>query len=393
MHLVGEILDQHAGADARVLDPFCGTGTTALVCAERGLPCDTTDINPFLLWLARAKTRAYGRRAIASAAERAREVAAAMRRRGGTAWTPALHQIEKWWDAETLGALARGKRVIDGARGAAGDLLQLAFCRTLIERANVSFGHQSMSFKRAADRDAFDRGAIVATWTRAIESLCASAASPIATPPRALACDARGLDRALERGAYTCVVTSPPYPNRMSYIRELRPYMYWLGYLADGRAAGELDWQAMGGTWGVATSNVAKWSPADARQVPYARFDAILAAVARKSAVLSKYIHKYFYDMVDHVTGLNMVVAPGGSIHYVVGNSKFYDVMLPVEEIFAALFEHAGFTGATVRAIRKRTSKKELFEFVVSATKPAQPAKPTATASSSARRRSAPSSS
>lgn len=26
------------------------------------------------------------------------------------------------------------------------------------------------------------------------------------------------------------------------------------------------------------------------------------------------------------------------AIHYVVGNSKFYDVMLPVEEIFAALF-------------------------------------------------------
>ncbi|WP_322490103.1 hypothetical protein [Chloroflexus sp.] len=37
------------------------------------------------------------------------------------------------------------------------------------------------------------------------------------------------------------VITSPPYPNRMSYIRELRPYMYWLGYLNNGRDAGELD--------------------------------------------------------------------------------------------------------------------------------------------------------
>ena len=27
----------------------------------------------------------------------------------------------------------------------------------------------------------------------------------------------------------------------MSYIRELRPYMYWLGYLTDARQAGQMD--------------------------------------------------------------------------------------------------------------------------------------------------------
>jgi len=41
-----------------------------------------------------------------------------------------------------------------------------------------------------------------------------------------------------------------------------------------------------------------------------------------------------------------------------------------VEEIFAALFREAGFDQQTVQTIRKRTSKKELFEFVVSARKP-----------------------
>ena len=59
VHLVEELLD---GADVkreRVLDPFCGTGTTALVCGLRGIAADTTDINPFLVWFARAKTRRY----------------------------------------------------------------------------------------------------------------------------------------------------------------------------------------------------------------------------------------------------------------------------------------------------------------------------------------------
>jgi predicted methyltransferase len=74
--------------------------------------------------------------------------------------------------------------------------------------------------------------------------------------------------------------------------------------------------------------------------------------------------------MEKHTRELFQVVKPGGKIYYIVGNSKFYDVMLPVESIFAALFESAGFIDSTVRKIRKRTSKKELFEFVVSATKP-----------------------
>ena len=46
VHLVDQVIsesllmqDTHV-----VLDPFCGTGTTALVCGERGITADTTDI-------------------------------------------------------------------------------------------------------------------------------------------------------------------------------------------------------------------------------------------------------------------------------------------------------------------------------------------------------------
>ncbi len=48
------------------------------------------------------------------------------------------------------------------------------------------------------------------------------------------------------------------------------------------------------------------------------------------------------------------------------GNSTFYGVLLPEERIYAAIFEEAGFRDVRFRAIRKRNSKKELFEFDVS---------------------------
>ncbi len=166
------------------------------------------------------------------------------------------------------------------------------------------------------------------------------------------------------------MITSPPYPNRMSYIRELRPYMYWLGFLADGRQAGELDWQAMGGTWGIATSNLGRWSPDESVTLPCPELPAITSRIGETSPVLGRYVTKYFHDAWVHVRSLRGVVAPRATLHYIVGNSKFYDVVLPVERLYAQLFEAAGFEDAGVRVLRKRTSKKELYEFVVTARAP-----------------------
>jgi hypothetical protein len=371
VHLVGRLLDAHVRAGARVLDPFCGTGTTALMCAERGIACDTTDINPFLVWLARAKTRRYAKAELEVLLEVSQEVAAAMKRARAPKWVPPLHNVERWWSTAALAALGRGRAAILGARerGVPGacDLLDVAFCRAMIECANVSFGHQSMSFRKGAALTPSERD-VAASFLRASASIAVSASSPIRRAPVAHLMDARDLS-ALPASAYGCVITSPPYPNRMSYVRELRPYMYWLGYFGDAREAGELDWRAIGGTWGCATSNVAKWSAPAEAGVPFEGWQDILTGIGARSDVLARYVAKYFHDAVLHVAALARVVAQGGSVHYIVGNSKFFDVLLPVEAIYAAIFEAGGFSRARVETIRKRSSKKELFEYVVSATK------------------------
>jgi hypothetical protein len=378
VHLVAGLLDEHWHRGTMVLDPFCGTGTTALVCAERGIACDTTDINPFLLWLARAKTAQYSKADLDDFELTAPAISKAIRRRGGEPpWVPPIHRIEKWWPGRTLPALGRAMSVIRTSEstrsGPVVDLLKAAFCRTMIDHANVSFGHQSMSFKKNSEREAADSGAggieerIAETWTRSVEAIGAAAESKILTVPSPILCDARNLRIGLERSRYGCVITSPPYPNRMSYVRELRPYLYWLGYVSDGRQAGDLDWRAIGGTWGCATSNVAKWVPDTPVRIPFKGFERIVTRISSRSRVLGRYVAKYFHDMTQHCESLFDVVAPGGTVHYIVGNSKFYDVLLPVQRIYAAMFQAAGFVNPTVKTIRKRTSKKELFEFVVSA--------------------------
>ena len=369
VHLVRELLDSRAKPDLPVLDPFCGTGTTLLTCAERGIPCTTLDVNPFLVWLARAKTAKYSADSLGRAEMLIEQMSRAAGGRGKAPWLPALFQIEKWWAPPTLHALGRAFAALkeSDAPSAARDLAKLAFCRSLITSANVSFGHQSMSFKRS-DTTTPSARRVASALTQAFLPIASAAGSALpASKRRVLLGDARTVADHTGDARFGTVITSPPYANRMSYVRELRPYMYWLGYLEAARDAGELDWQAIGGTWGAATSRVAVWQGNS--KSPLAELDAIIVAIKEQSDVLGRYVAKYFFDMLAHVKSLSRVVAPGGEVHYVVGNSKFFDVLLPVERIFAEIFEQSGFRDARVTTLRKRTSKRELYEYLVSAVK------------------------
>lgn len=383
LRLVQELLKQ-SGPDELVLEPFSGTGTTPLACASLGIRCHAVDINPFLVWLGNLKLARFDEGTARAVKAAAVHIADNARKPDASAWKPDLHQIEKWWNIPTLHTLAA---LCDGIRNpsrerasAASDLLSVAFCRVMIQSANVSFGHQSMSFKKKADDAELVEDTPARISARLADAFVTAAAevadsldvNPPVAVSRVFLGDSRDLPSVLaSTGAkYTAVITSPPYPNRMSYIRELRPYMYWLGYLSDGRAAGELDWKAIGGTWGCATSMLNTWTPNGHGEIPFQHFNRIVQDIGKGHALLGRYVHKYFEDIKGHIIGLKTLLAPGARCHYIVGNSKFYDTMLPVEGIYAALFEDAGFVDVSVETIRKRTSKKELFEFVVHAHTP-----------------------
>lgn len=371
--VVNHILDNNPEI-TQVLDPFSGTGTTGLVCGERGINCDLIDINPFLVWLAEVKTRNYLPSELDEVRAQAENLASQARHENGEIhlWIPPLSNIERWWTKDRLLYLARLHRLINlsfPTRSNGKDLLQMAFCRLAIETSNVAFNHQSLSFK--AEKRGFlllsdETEHLADKFVKDVIEIIQSANSAITGTVRVIHADSRHIPHDKK---YNGVITSPPYPNRMSYIRELRPYMYWLGYIEKARQAAELDWQAIGGTWGIATSRLEKWEP-DGRHVQYPGFAQIIEGIAKNSSLLANYVHKYFLDISLHLESLYKALEPDARVFYIVGNSKFYDTLVPVESIYANILENTGFTDAKVEVLRKRNSKKELMEFIVSACKP-----------------------
>ena len=371
LKLVEDILGKYSGT-LRVFDPFCGTGTTPLAAASKGHDAVSLDINPFLIWLASAKVARYQRRSL----DRAREVARAIvKDLPDPIEPPPIANIERWWSEGALEYLCRVKAGIDAIRQPSplNTLLLIAFCRTQIALSNAAFNHQSMSFKdnrRNSEQLSlfFAEPDYERHFLDDVETVLDGAA--INPMGRVVIVDQDARDcSSLETSSFDLLITSPPYPNRMSYIRELRPYMYWLGFLKHAREAGELDWKAIGGTWGIATSMLAQWKLEGNAFLPRYLRDAVekvAQADSKHSLILANYIARYFADMWHHLRSVSSIMKRGGKVYYIVGNSTFYDVLIPVERVYADMLRRAGFSSVAVETIRKRNSKKALFEYAVS---------------------------
>src|SRR5258708_8095785 len=149
--VVRSILDE-VGETPYVLDPFSGTGTTGLVCGERGLRCDLIDINPFLVWFATAKTANYSVDDVNDARNGVSRIVQALTDNDheNDVWIPPISNISRWWSDHRLGALSQVYNELNHQfprKSRAKDLLLVAFCRLVIEWSNAAFNHQSMYFK------------------------------------------------------------------------------------------------------------------------------------------------------------------------------------------------------------------------------------------------------
>ncbi len=114
-----------------------------------------------------------------------------------------------------------------------------------------------------------------------------------------------------------------------------------------GRDAGEMNWEAIGGTWGVATSRL------NERRLPSDGFTSKLLQQTveiigddenKNGQLLGNYVLKYFDDMWSHFQSLIGGLNDGARLHSIVGNSTFYNVLVPVEQVYAEMLSQLGFS-------------------------------------------------
>ncbi|MFQ5629114.1 MAG: hypothetical protein ACE5I1_10165 [bacterium] len=180
--LVNQILERK-DSGISVLDPFSGTGTTPLCAAYKGLSSVSIDINPFLVWVGQVKTGIYNEEEIRELREKAKIIIKSMDSKSLIRPPlPPIHNIERWWGCFELTYLSYLKSAIETIlpnKSKSKNLLLVSFSRLLIKLSNAAFNHQSLSFRENNSKQ------------------------------------------------FDLLITSPPYPNRISYIREFSFLRYF----------------------------------------------------------------------------------------------------------------------------------------------------------------------
>ena len=380
------------GADSRVLDPFCGTGTTLVEAKKLGVPSCGLEAVPVSRLAASTKvdwTPDPDR--LLAHAELVAEKALAMLAADGVGDEPdssaprgvRLRTLPaasaKLLLKDSISALPLHKVLVllgalDGEHDPAfASHERLALARILpVEVGNLRFGPEVGvgTVKRDAP--------VVSVWLERVRAMCADLRRlrPLAaTSAVALDADARTVGELLEPGSVDAVITSPPYPNEKDYSRTVRLESVLLGYLGS-----RADLQAM--KKGLVRSNtrgVYRDDADDAWVREDAEVERIAAAIEARRIELGKdsgferMYHRvtklYFGGMARHLVSLSRVLKPGARLAYVVGDQASYlRVMIRTGQILAEIAERAGYEVESIDLFRTRhatATREQLREEVL----------------------------
>jgi len=356
-----------------VFDPFSGRGTTGIECQKQGIRTVGMEINPLLQQVGH-KSLKWESENIDLFPDYLAEVAKLMD--VFDAWNleevvehlqteiPIIHNVFRWWHKEVLKQLIVLRQTMVRPKfDSIQDYLWLALNETCLDCANIHRNHPTITFDdhRKTKVDVLSHmteNVNQIYWDLkhlSMESMSYSELGSIQ-----LGNSMKGLKQQKIEFPVDFVITSPPYPNRYSYVHQTRPQLYFMELLNNTREATEIDLQAIGGTWGRATSILQK----DLIEVP----DAIRAylyyyeELRSKSLLMCNYATKYFIDLWKHIIALKEVIKPEFRGVYIVGNSRLSGVDIFTESILGHIFEQEGFRIEQIVCFRKRGGKKNLYE-------------------------------
>lgn len=381
--LVRKMLDDmDTGPGHLVLDPFAGAGTTLIEAKLQGHPTAGFEINPFLHFVCETCLRwSLDPRETAEAfrriADRFDALARLARHKGVESIgipVPPIHNVYRWWRPDVLKDLLILRQAIrqESRDATSRAFFELGLAAVLVpDLTNVTLSRLQLHF---VDRRKEEIN-VWATYAGHVQTMIADLVSiPIdkrEVPAVVHAVDsttdvAHLIHRKVDR-----VITSPPYPNRYSYVWNTRPHLYLLGMLKQAREASELDKKTIGGTWGTATSILAKGWVEPAYPVIREIVGPVATRIRKNDNLMANYLMNYFNKLASQIVNLSGLLAVDAKCAYVVGCSELKGVYVETDVLLAKIFEglNIGFKVDRIERIRRRHSGKDLHESIVYAWK------------------------
>jgi hypothetical protein len=379
-HLVQEYVEKfQLGAGARVLDPFCGTGTTVVECKKLGLASVGIEANRLahfagstkLDWTISPTALSKAAKAIADRTRKQLTVETNLRRFSEDAEKILLKGCIS--PIPTHKVLLLSEQIETYEDPTLQSHLRLALAKGLVNgMSNLYFGPEVTVGK------AKDDAPVIELWLELVDRIAqdlTDLSQRANTEAMIHHADSREAPRVLAPNSIDAVITSPPYPNEKDYTRTTRLESVVLGLLKD-----KADLRAL--KQGLMRSNTRNVYVADqddqwvarhpevqrvATQIETRRIE--LNKTSGFERLYGRATKLYFGGMARHLADLRPALRPGAQLAYVVGDQASYlQVMIRTGELLADIAAGLGYEIIGIDLFRTRiatATKEQLREEVV----------------------------
>lgn len=384
-------------ASHRVLDPFCGTGTTLVECKKLGIPSFGLEPNPIACFASRTKlhwsvdpdkllfhaqtiaktvTRRLKQDGVAEDAglplfqSRVAEPSVLLNVPTETSDLLLSNSISPVPLHKTLVLLEE----IDAQRDDRfWDHERLALATCLVNGiSNLHFGPEVGVGPAKADAP------VISLWLQGIRAMVEDLRklkNTLAADAVVHQSDARDVANILPPESVDAVITSPPYPNEKDYTRTTRLESVLLGFIKSKQDLRALKQRLVRSN----TRSVYKADTDDTHVSDHLEIQRIATAIEQRRIELNKdsgfeklyarVTKLYFGGMKRHLSELRPVLCPGAQLAYVVGDQASYlRVMIRTGQILADIAASLGYEVTGIDLFRTRlatATREQLREEVV----------------------------
>ncbi len=398
-HLVRDyIMKFGLNSNNKVLDPFCGTGTTLIECKKLGIPSIGIEANPVAHFASFTKLDwEPNPDGLLTHAKRIAELVAKEFKSKG---------LTEEYD---LPLFKKNKRIQINIRSLpedgtklllSGSISPIPLHKTLVllnaiedHRQDCYYNHERLALSKAlvneisnlhfgpevgVKKDKKKDAPVLAAWLNCINEIAEDLHKFNGynnTFSKVYLADSRNLASILKPNSIDAVITSPPYPNEKDYSRTTRLESVLLGFISDRKDLRNIK-------QGMIRSNtrgVYKHDTDNAFVIHNNKIKEIAKEIEKKRVELGKtsgferlygkVTELYFGGMTKHLMELRSILKPNAKLAYVVGDqASYFRIMIKTGKLLSEIAESLGYEVAGIDLFRTRiatATKAQLREEVV----------------------------
>lgn len=349
--IVRQSIKDHPTRVESCIDPFSGSGTTALTAQFLGVPSTSFEVNPFLADLGRAKIEKYNLKEMRSAFHSVIQSAATcenLRSNTDGPWLPETFvepgKNGKWlFNTDVAHKVFELRDTISHLQDPSlRRLFGIILGSSLVENSNVMINGKGRRYRKNWQHRPKTRHDLMATIHTLAERCFADIESFNSKSATLAKIDLQDIrDTNLSFPEFDVSVFSPPYPNSFDYTDVYNIELWMLGYLKTRSQNVDLRKQTL-------TSHVQVSKPFSRLVDQPEILSATVSELEKQRDRLwdqriPSMIETYFFEMSGLLKRLYASKKPGGRVWIIVGNSQYAGVEIRTGRILADIARSLGY--------------------------------------------------